>query len=264
MKDSINYIKNIIQRKPKVGIIIGSGLSAVTDEVANYKKIEYKEIPSFIDTTIDGHMGEFIFGNIQNTELDVIFANGRFHYYEGLTYKETHLIIDIFSELGCEYVITTNSSGCLESKWSPGDLMVINSHIDMTFRNECDKPKLKNGEKYYNAQLRDITLECMEEMKLPQYSGTYGWTLGPTYETKSEIKFMRDFNIKAVGMSTVPEIERCAELDLNLVGISCLTNYAVGITTQPLTHDEVVDQANRSGALFTKLILKVLQKINQI
>ena len=119
----------------------------------NVNHIKYSDIPSFFDTTIDGHEGEFITGNIKGTKLQVIFANGRFHYYEGLSYDKVHIIIDIFHQLGCEYVITTNSSGCLVSEWSPGDIMIINSHIDMTFRSSTTKIDKKTGPRYYNPLL---------------------------------------------------------------------------------------------------------------
>ena len=114
----IKYIKNKINKSPAVGVVLGSGLQELSNSLQNITRISYSDIPSFIDTTIKGHAGEFVFGTVKGTSLPVIFANGRFHYYEGLSYDKVHLIIDIFNQLGCERVITTNSSGL-------GDIMIL-------------------------------------------------------------------------------------------------------------------------------------------
>ena len=262
ISNAVDCLKSHIKTPPKVGIVLGSGLQRLSALLDDVKIIKYSDIPSFIDTSVDGHAGEFIIGKVNG--LDVICANGRFHYYEGLTYDKVHIIIDIFDKIGCEYVITTNSSGCLESSWTPGDLMLIDSHIDMTFRDAIDVIDRKYGDEYYNTKLYQIAIEAMQEMNLPLRTGTYGWTLGPTYETPAEIELMQGLDIQAVGMSTVPEIERAHELGMKLIGIACLTNYAVGISPNPLTHDEVVEQANKSGEQFSKLILNILKRIKRI
>ena len=260
----IEYIKNIINDKPSIGVVLGSGLNSLIDSLENIKRIPYNEIPSFIQTTVKGHAGEFVFGTVKGTDIPVIFANGRFHYYEGLEYKNVHILIDIFNELGCDKIITTNSSGCLIPSWSPGDIMIIDSHIDMTFRDGPDVINKKIGDEYYNSKLISLAIDCMNEMNMPIRKGTYGWTLGPTYETPAEVQFLQKHGISAVGMSTVPEIERAHELKINLLSLACLTNYAVGISLHPLTHEEVVEQANKSGKIFTKLLNQILIKSNQI
>ena len=263
-KTMIDYIKNKINESPIIGVVLGSGLDKLTNSLDNIIRIPYGHIPSFIQTTVKGHTGEFVFGFVKGTKMPVICANGRFHYYEGLEYSSTHLIIDIFSELGCNKVITTNSSGCLIPNWSPGDIMIIDSHIDMTFRKGSNYIHKKNGNKYYDPVMMKLAQECMNEISLPIRKGTYGWTLGPTYETPAEVKFLQDYNISAVGMSTVPEIERACELKMKLLSLACLTNYAVGISPHPLTHEEVVDQANKSSDIFTDLLSRILVQINQI
>ena len=129
----------------------------------------------------------------------------------------------------------------------------------MTFRNSVHAIDRKYGDAYYNLNLYSIAMEAMKEMDIPLRTGTYGWTLGPTYETPAEIKLMQGLDIQAVGMSTVPEIERAHELGMKLLGIACLTNYAVGISKKPLTHHEVVEQATKSGNQFSHLILNILK-----
>ena len=262
MREIVDYIKNITDTAPAVGVVLGSGLDRLCAELENKQTIRYSDIPSFIDTTIDGHKGEFVFGNLPGSALGLMFANGRFHYYEGLEYKMTHIIIDIFHAMGCAHVITTNSSGCLEPSWSPGDLMIIDSHIDATFRNSPDTPVKILGDDYYNPSLIKIAETSMKELGISPKSGTYGWTLGPTYETPSEVKMLRAWDVSAVGMSTVPEIQRAHELELNLLSLACLTNYAVGISKTPLSHGEVVTKANESSLLFSKLVISILRKID--
>ena len=155
--NSISYIKNQINDKsPTIGIVLGSGLQGITDTIKNKVVIPYNNIPSFHATSVEGHPGEFIIGNVGASNNQVIVANGRFHLYEGLSYDKTYLIIDIFKEIGCQVVIITNSSGCLDESWSPGDLMIINSHIDFTFRNSTDVDKKKRGQSYYNMYLTDL------------------------------------------------------------------------------------------------------------
>ncbi len=262
MKNIIQFLNSQIKTEPVVGIILGSGLQKIASSLDDVLIIKYSDIPSFMDTSVEGHAGEFIVGKVNN--MDVICANGRFHYYEGLSYDKVHIIIDIFREMGCENIITTNSSGCLNPSWKPGDLMVIDSHIDMTFRNGIDEINKKYGNQYYDTNLYNLAIESMEEMDLDIRTGTYGWTLGPTYETEAEIKWMQELDIQAVGMSTVPEIERAHELEINLLGIACLTNYAVGISKNPLTHMEVIEQAEKSGNQFSKLILNILNKMSNL
>jgi len=249
-------------KHPSVGVVLGSGLSDLASELENKKIIKYDSIPSFPVPTIDGHPGEFVFGKIRRTNINVVFANGRFHYYEGLPYKDVHLIVDIFSELGCKYIITTNSSGCLEQLWNPGDIMIINSHIDATYRKTISTPITKEGNKYYNKNLISIAKNTMKELGMKIRLGKYAWTLGPTYETASEIELLKTLQVKAVGMSTVPEIERAHKLNLKVLSLACLTNYAVGITKNPLSHTEVIEQANKTSIIFRKLILEILKKLN--
>lgn len=262
INQATNYLKKYMKTPPMVGIVLGSGLKQLASSLDEITVIKYSDIPSFIDTSVDGHAGEFVIGKVNG--ISVVCANGRFHYYEGLTYDKVHIIIDIFHEIECKFIITTNSSGCLEPSWSPGDLMLIDSHIDMTFRNSVDAINRKSGDEYYDTRLYSLALECMKEMSLPLRSGTYGWTLGPTYETSAEIQLMQSLDIQAVGMSTVPEIERAYELKMKLLGIACLTNYATGLSKKPLTHNEVVEQAQKSGKLFSQLILNILNRINTL
>ena len=140
--------------------------------------------------------------------------------------------------------------------------MIIDSHIDATFRDSPDTPIKKLGDDYYNPSLIKIAESCMEELGVFPRSGTYGWTLGPTYETSAEIEMLKEWGVSAVGMSTVPEIQRAHELGLDLLSLACLTNYAVGISKTPLSHHEVVTKAQESSLIFSKLVVSILKKID--
>lgn len=262
IKNYIKYINSKINGDPpSIGVVVGSGLHCISNELSHKVIIPYSEIPSFQKTSVEGHPGEFIIGKVPNTDNRVIFANGRFHLYEGLAYESTYMIIDIFKELGCQVVIITNSSGCLDESWSPGDLMIIDSHIDCTFRNKSEADEKKGGGAYYNTYLINLAEGEMISNNISYHFGTYGWTMGPTYETKSEIRMMKNLNIKAVGMSTVPEIKRAYDLQLPLLAIACLTNYAVGISKNPLTHEEVVNEAEKAANKFSNIILSIVKKL---
>ena len=262
MQEAIKHIKQYIEKSPSIGIVLGSGLNKISNSIENKIIIPYSEIPSFQCTSVEGHPGELIIGTMHRSEKLVVFANGRFHLYEGLHYDDTSMIINLFSLLGCKAVIITNSSGCLEEKWKPGDLMITDSHIDMTFRESSYIKQKKYGHSYYNSYLLKLAESQMKNNKIVYHFGTYGWTLGPTYETISEIQMMKKQNIHAVGMSTVPEIERAHQLNIPLLSIACLTNYAVGISKNPLTHEEVVCEAERAGEKFSDLIVSIIKIIS--
>jgi len=262
MREAIKYIKKKIEKSPSIGIVLGSGLNTVSSSIENKVVIPYSEIPTFKNTSVEGHAGELIIGNTPGSENLVVLANGRFHLYEGLAYNNTYMIIDLFSFLGCKAVIITNSSGCLEPNWKPGDLMIIDSHIDMTFRKSSYLIDRKSGHLYYNSYLSKLAESQMQHNNISYHFGTYGWTLGPTYETISEIQMMKKNDIQAVGMSTIPEIERAHQLKIPLLSIACLTNYAVGISKYPLTHEEVVFEASKAGNKFSDLLISIIKEMD--
>ena len=261
MIEIIKSIKSQIKSRPNVGIILGSGLSQLCTQLENKIVIKYTDIPSFMNTTVDGHKGEFIIGNLSGSNQTLMFANGRFHYYEGIDYEKTHIIIDIFHKIGCKYIITTNSSGCLQPSWSPGDLMIINSHIDATFRTTPSTPVKLYGDDYYNPKLIDIALEVMDKLNIKPRLGTYGWTLGPTYETPAEVKMLKELGVSAVGMSTVPEVLVANHCGLPVIGISVITNLAAGMNKTKLSHQETLENASLAENNVLNLIKQFIQEV---
>lgn len=255
MNEIVNYIKNKINQSPDLAIVLGSGLSGLQNILTNKIIIEYNDIPNYFNTTVKGHEGKFIFGKFKNKHI--LMAVGRFHYYEGLTIEEVGLPIKIFNALKCLNIIITNSSGCLNINWHLGDIMVIKGHYDFTFKKSIQNPKLCQGNHYYNQELIELVLAVDSNIKL----GNYGWVLGPMYETKAEIINMQNTGVDAVGMSTVPEILMAHKLKINILGLALMSNYAVGLTNDDLTHETVLQNSIKHNQKFQSLLTKIISKI---
>ncbi len=255
MNKILHYIKNKINRKPDLAIVLGSGLADLQNILTNKIIIKYSDIPGYFKTTVKGHEGNFVFGEFENKYI--LIAVGRFHYYEGLSLEQVGLPIKIFHALKCKNIIITNSSGCLQSDWSLGDVMIIKGHYDFTFRNNTKDPQLISGNDYYNQQLIDLTIKNYPKVKL----GTYGWVLGPMYETKAEILNMKNHGVNAVGMSTVPEILMAYQLKINILALALMSNYAVGLTNDTLTHDIVLKNSIKHNQNFQLLLIKIIAEI---
>ncbi len=257
--DITEHILNILPEAPEAAIILGSGLANFSTHLTGEITIPYADIPGYPQPSVSGHVGEFVFGYVGRTS--VFCARGRFHYYEGHALETVTLPIKIFSAIGCKTVIITNAAGCLRRQWNLGDLMVITAHLDFTFRNSSKDPLVLAGNGYHDIKLTDIALMVAEKNKLPLRRGVYCWTLGPTYETPAEINKIARLGGDAVGMSTVPEIQAASQLGLKILGISCLTNYAAGISPEPLSHTEVLETTDRVKQSFANLLIGILDSI---
>ena len=243
----------------RIAVILGSGLGGFAEGLEEQKVIPYKEIPSYPHSTVEGHTGELAIGSMNGVEL--IAAKGRFHYYEGYSFQEITIPIHLFSKLGVDHLIITNSSGSMNKNCAPGSLMAISGHMDCTYRHSADDPKLYSGEPFHDQALIQLAIASAEKLGFELATGNYCWTLGPSYETPAEISDMQRMGGDAVGMSTVPEIISAAELGMKILTISCLTNYAAGISNHPLTHEEVVKTAKKTSEQFTGLLKKIISAL---
>tara|TARA_B100000401_G_C52724302_1_gene680245 strand:- start:57 stop:851 length:795 start_codon:yes stop_codon:yes gene_type:complete len=259
IKEVEQYIKKYYSDTIKIGVVLGSGLDKFCENLESPIRIPYNEIPNFRKVSVKGHKGEFVSGKIYNK--NVICANGRFHYYEGYQYNDVAVIIDVFQSLGCKIIIMTNASGCVVREWNVGDLMLIKGHLDYSFIKSKEIPSIISDEWYDFSLLNQIQSIATKENILLR-RGVYTWTTGPSYETASEIKEIRQLGGHAVGMSGLPEIERTYHLGMKLIGICCLTNYASGISGEELTHTEVVQKATESHSSFIQLIKAIIKEIN--
>ena len=255
MNNIINYIKQRITDSIDIAVVTGSGLSDIKNILKDSIVINYADIPGYFNTTVEGHDGAFYFGNFKGK--NIVIAVGRFHYYEGLTIDEVGLPIRVFNELGCQKIILTNSAGCLQSSWNLGDVMVVSGHYDFTFKNNSKNPELVTGNKYYNDDLIKMAISIKPDLRV----GNYGWVLGPMYETISEIDNMKTHGVNAVGMSTIPEVIMAHSLQVDLLVLSLMSNYAIGLTDDQLSHQTVLDNSIKYNENFKLLLISILSNI---
>ena len=242
------------------GVILGSGLGSIADVLHEKISISYNDIESFPVSTVSGHNSDFVSGFYDNNQI--LLARGRFHYYEGFDLNTITLPVKVFNQLGVKNIIITNSSGSMNIKNAPGTLMIINGHYDCTFIEGSSMPILKEGEGYYNSIMIKKAKKAAAMNSIKLLHGKYCWTMGPAYETPAEIKFLSKLGGDAVGMSTVPEIEYAKKLNMNILVISALTNFAAGLKDTILTHEDVLVNAKKIGQDFAKLLLAIVKNLD--
>ncbi len=254
-------LRNKLKFNGNTGIILGSGLSPISDYLDDKKSVQYKDIEGLPISTVSGHNSDFISGYYKNNQI--LLARGRFHFYEGYDLDTIVQPVMIFNELGVKNIIITNSSGSMDIKNSPGNLMIINGHYDCTFKSGSSMPLLKDGKKYYNNKMIKVANKIANSHDLKLLKGKYCWTMGPTYETPAEIHFLKKLGGDVVGMSTVPEVEYAKKLNMNILVISALTNLAAGIENDILTHEDVLTNAKHIAKDFSILLLETINSLNK-
>ena len=263
INESINYINERSKIIPTIGLILGSGLGCLGEKIENPTIIEYKNIPNFPVSTVEGHKGQLIIGQLGGK--DVIAMQGRFHYYEGYPLNEVVFPVRVMIGLGIESLIVTNAAGGVDKSFKPGDLMIINDHINFTGQNPLIGKNLEElGPRFvdmtlgYDKDLMVLAKNIGEKLNIPLQEGTYMWFTGPTYETPGEVRLARTLGASAVGMSTVPEVIVAAHQGIKVLGISCITNMAAGILDKPLKHEEVIETSLMVKDKFEKLVIEIL------
>lgn len=266
----INEAKEYIQKKlgytPELALILGSGLGVLGEEVEDKTVIDYKDIPNFPVSTVEGHKSRFVFGTMNGRKVAVM--QGRFHYYEGYKIQETVFPIWVMRALGIKKLIVTNAAGGINTSFDPGDLMLIKDHINFACINPLIGPNLEEfGVRFpdmsaaYSPRMMEIARKCAESHNVKIKEGVYMYLTGPNYETPAEIRAFRTIGADAVGMSTVPEVIAANHSGMEVLGISCITNMAAGILDQPLNHQEVMDTAERVRVNFTALVKSIIGNI---
>ena len=251
---------------PRIGIILGSGLSGIAETLENKKIFKYKDIPEFPVSTAPGHKGELIFGKLGKNE--VVLMNGRFHYYEGYDMKTITFPIRVMQLMGVEYLFITNAAGGLNPDFEIGIPMLIKDHINMIGDNpligqNIDEwgPRFPDMSDAYQTELRKLVLETAREIGEPLYEGIYVAVSGPNFETPAELKMFRHMGGDAIGMSSVPEALCAAHGGIKVIGMSAITDKAVGEALQPLTAEEVLEVAEKAGKKMSTLISAVCNKL---
>ena len=253
-KAAADFILNKLPEPPHSAVILGSGLGQFTAKLQKPIQIPYADIPHYPRSSILGHAGEWVFGYID--EKPIICASGRFHYYEGFSMDEVTLPVSVANLLGCKLLIITNAAGCLKKEWELGDLMIITGYLDYTFRENSDPPEIISFNQ--NTINLNKVKEIASDLNILLKEGIYTWALGPSYETPAEIQDIISLGGHAVGMSTVPEIMKAEKLGLEVIAISCLTNYGSGMNGGILSHEDVLEIASRVQEKFSSLLLKIV------
>lgn len=263
---AVHYIKKRIPFKPQIGLILGSGLGVLATEVSDAAFVPYSDIPRFPVSTVEGHKGRFVLGTLAGKK--VIAMQGRFHFYEGYSLKDVTRPVRVMKALGVRTFIVTNASGGINETFSPGDLMLISDHLNMTFQNPLTGPNVSDwGPRFpdlseaYDKELRALAKRVAEKEGISLQEGVYAGVTGPSYETPAEIRMLRKLGADAVGMSTVPEVIVARHSGMKVLGISCITNMAAGILNEPLSHQEVVQTAERVRNTFSSLVKRVVAEI---
>ncbi|MGE7998476.1 purine-nucleoside phosphorylase [Lysinibacillus sp. NPDC093190] len=266
ISETRDFIMSQTDYRPTIGLILGSGLGALADEIVNPYKIPYSEIPHFAKSNAIGHANELIIGELMGQT--VVAMKGRFHYYEGFTLDEVTFPVRVMKALGVENLIITNACGAINTSFSPGDLMLITDHINLVGTNPLIGPnndelgtRFPDVSQVYNLDLRNIASTVAKEQNINLQEGVYAWWSGPAYETPAEIRMIRTLGADAVGMSTVPEAIVAIHGNMKVLGISCLTNMACGILDQPLSHDEVIEVAALVRDKFIKLVKETISRM---
>ncbi len=261
------YIEKKLNAKPTIGLILGSGLGVLADEITDPVEIPYNEIPGFPTSTVAGHKGQLVVGELQGKT--VVAMQGRFHYYEGYSMDLVTLPVRVMKAIGVEELIVTNAAGGINEDYKPGNLMIITDHLNMFGSNPLIGPnddslgvRFPDMSTAYSKELVELAKNVANEINLNVQQGVYVGNTGPTYETPAEIRMLRAMGGDAVGMSTVPEVIVARHSDMNVLGISCISNMAAGILDQPLTHDEVMETTEQVRADFLQFVKQIVGKLN--
>ena len=251
--------------------MLGSGLGAFADSLANGVRIPYSELPDFPVSTAVGHAGELVIGTLGvngRAALDVVVMSGRFHLYEGYTARQVVAGIRLFRELGVERVVLTNAAGGINLAFRQGELVLISDHINLQGTNPLVGPndaalgpRFPDMTEVYPAALREIAKDTANELGIVLQEGVYAAVLGPSYETPAEIRFFKTIGADLVGMSTVVEAIAATHMGMQVLGISCVTNAAAGLSGEKLNHLEVLETGQRTSRTFIKLLNALLPRL---
>jgi purine-nucleoside phosphorylase len=256
--------------RPKIGLVLGSGLGAFADSLTDSTKVPYSDIPSFPQSTAIGHAGQLVIGNVIGNAVQVPVAvmQGRVHLYEGYSAQQVAFPIRVFARMGVRAVILTNAAGGINLGYSQGALVLIRDHINLQGSNPLvgpndDRfgPRFPDMTHAYSRDYRKIAAEEAARLKITLHEGVYAALLGPSYETPAEIEYLRRIGADLVGMSTVAEVIAARHMGLKVLAISCVTNMAAGIFDQPLSHAEVMETGERVKSTFEALLRAVLPRI---
>lgn len=265
--ESIEFINQKSKIKPKIAIILGTGLGRLAEDIGEKENIPYSEIPNFPLSTVQGHSGNLVLGKLGNKE--VVAMQGRFHYYEGYSLKEVTFPVRVMKKLGADTIIISNAAGGMNRFFKRGDLMLITDHINLFGDNpligpndEEIGPRFPDMSEAYSQNLIELAQKVALKEKIRLKEGIYAGLTGPNLETPAEYRFLISMGADAVGMSTVPEVIVANHMGMKVLGISCITDLAIDGVTVKTGVEEILKAASDAEPIMTKLIKKVIEKID--
>lgn len=265
MRESKRFVEARLRSPARIGIVLGSGLGAFADRLENAVVVDCRDIPHYPVSTVEGHAGRWVFGKVG--EVDVLAMQGRVHAYEGYPISAVTYPIHLMAELGIRTLIVTNAAGAVSTRLRPGDLMLIVDHVNLMFDNPIFGrndprlgPRFPDMSEPYSRELVAVAEAAALDLGLPVRKGVLVASKGPTYETAAEVAMYRRLGGDAATMSTVPEVIVAVYRGMKVLGISCITNMATGLSDRPLSHDEVVEVGRRVRDRFAALIVEVVQR----
>lgn len=260
------FILSKTKLRPRIGLVLGSGLGAFADEFSSATRIEYKKIPNFPHSTAIGHAGRLVIGTVG--DVPVAAMQGRVHFYEGYSLREVIFPMRVLVRMGVRAVILTNAAGGISRNYKQGCLVVITDHINLQGTNpligpndERFGPRFHDMTQAYWKPYREAALAEGRRLGIDLFEGVYGALTGPSYETPAEIHMMRTLGADLAGMSTVPEVIAARHMGIRVLGISCVTNMAAGMLDQPINQEEVLETGERVKGQFVGLLRAVIPHI---
>jgi purine-nucleoside phosphorylase len=251
--------------RPVAAIVLGSGLGGLAERVEHATRVAYSEVPGFVQPRVEGHAGALVRGMLGGRE--VIALSGRYHVYEGHDVSHTAFPVRVVASLGVPVLILSNASGGIRRTFRPGDLMVINDHVNLMWRNPLIGPVAPGEVRFpdlsapYDAELRTRLHACARTLGIPLEDGVYAALQGPAYETPSEVRMLERLGIDAVGMSTVPEVLPARAAGMRVLGVSCVTNVAAGLSPFAVDHADVLASAARAAVNFERLVEEFVRRL---
>lgn len=268
VQETVAFIRERSAMRPQVGLVLGSGLGAVLENLADVVALEYAEIPNLPATTIAGHPGRLLLGRLKATTVAIL--QGRIHYYEGYSMEEVTFPIRVLGALGVRHLVLTNAAGGINLRFHPGSLMLIADHLNLMGVNplrgpneERFGPRFPDLTHLYSPRLRALAHEVAREIGLTLEEGVYAAVSGPSYETPAEVQMLRQLGADAVGMSTVPEAIVARHMGMEVLGLSVITNMAAGIAKHPLRHEEVLNATARVQERLRALLDRLIPRLSE-
>ena len=265
LAEAVRSVQSKTPPRPAIGLVLGSGLGAFARSLEKATAIPYREIPHFPVSTAIGHSGELVVGHCQGVPVAVM--SGRSHYYEGYTLQQVVFPVRVLGRMGVKILILTNAAGSVNVAYKPGELMVISDHINLMGGNPMIGPNEEQlGLRFfdmsepYDPQLREIAEKACWKAGVTVRKGVYIAFSGPSYETPAEIRMCRTLGADAVGMSTVPEVIAARHMGIRVLGISCITNMAAGVSKRPLDHREVLEVGEKVAAALIDVLGRIIQE----